>query len=87
MNLKKYAEKNGITLDEAKEKTGLTHWNQTVSEDPGDIGEEVVVESSITSTVVDLKKSSTQERVPPEITKEEVFSIFILGNKSPYWNK
>ncbi len=32
MNLKTYAEKNGYTLDEAKELTGLTHWNSTVPE-------------------------------------------------------
>jgi len=33
MNLKKYAETKGITLDEAKEETGLTHWNQKVVEE------------------------------------------------------
>ncbi len=32
MNLKTYAEKNDYTLDEAKELTGLTHWNSTVPE-------------------------------------------------------
>jgi hypothetical protein len=32
MKLKEYAEKSGITLKEAKEQTGLTHWNQTVPE-------------------------------------------------------
>lgn len=33
MNLKEFAEKAGITLDEAKEVTGLTHWNQAVPEE------------------------------------------------------
>lgn len=32
MNLKEYAEANGISFDEAKKQTGLTHWKQEVPE-------------------------------------------------------
>ena len=32
MNLKEYAEANGMTIAEAKKATGLTHWKQEVVE-------------------------------------------------------
>ena len=33
MNLKTFAEEQGIELSEAKELTGLTHWNKQVPEE------------------------------------------------------
>ena len=80
MNLKTWAEENGKTLEEAKEITGLTHWNQTVPESCDEIPEEP--EEVIEEAVVETK--SKQEG---ELTPEQEFSILILGNKSPYWNK
>lgn len=49
MILKDWAEKNGLTLDEAKLKTGLTHWKQhvvDVVEDVVHVAEVVAEEAS-----------------------------------------
>ena len=89
MNLKTYAEENGITLDEAKKLTGLTHWNQTVPESCDEIPE-VPEEQDISEEVVEKAEPVKEHISPPkdlDLTKEENFSIFILGNKSPHWNK
>ena len=39
MNLKEYADKEGLTLADAKELTGLTHWKQEVAESCDEIAE------------------------------------------------
>jgi len=39
MNLKEWAEQEGITITEAKKLTGLTHWNQTMPESCDEIEE------------------------------------------------
>ena len=85
MNLKTYAEEKGITLDEAKEQTGLTHWNQTVPESCDEIAE-VPEEEEVVEKVEPTKQHISQPK-DLDLTKEENFSIFILGNKSPHWNK
>lgn len=71
MTLKEYAEKEGITLTEAKERTGLTHWKQeVVAEAPANapaeapvveetLEEEVVAEAEeVVATAKDLLKES-----------------------------
>lgn len=102
MTLKEYAEKEGITLDEAKKITGLTHWKQTVPESCDEIPEipESVNLSEVTESVIETEskqeevvkepKPVKQHIIPPkdlDLTDEKNFSIFILGNKSPHWNK
>lgn len=82
MNLKEKAEELGITLTEAKELTGLTHWNQTVPESCDEIPEipEYVI-------IQDEKLVTIETESKQDLTEAEQFSIFILGNKSPYWKK
>lgn len=93
MNLKTYAEENGLTLDEAKELTGLTHWNQQVPESCDEIVADTpdVVDTSDVADAPDAEDEPVVEtkskQEPVELSEEAKFSILILGNKSPHWNK
>lgn len=80
MNLKEYAEQEGISLAEAKERTGLTHWKQDVS-GQGENPVAAPVAKSVSETIF-IETESKQE-----LSEEAKFSIFILGNKSPHWKK
>ena len=62
MNLKEYAEQEGITLAEAKERTGLTHWKQEVP--AGEPVADVVIEVPV------LEESAEQEPVIEEAVAE-----------------
>jgi len=86
MNLKEYAEKAGITLAEAKKQTGLTHWKQEVieTESKQEVAEQVSA-PIIKAPVIETKSKQAEEK--QDLTDPKQFSIFILGNKSPYWNK
>jgi len=87
MNLKTYAEKSGLTLAEAKEQTGLTHWNQSVPEIlEADVEileepESVMMEEP---TVTVIETESKEEVVDPQVIE---LSIRCLGTKSQYWDK
>jgi len=75
MNLKEYAEDKGISLAEAKELTGLTHWKQEVPEscdEIPEIQEDIVIE--------------TESKEAPEVGLEDIaLSIKIHGEGSPCW--
>ena len=77
MNLKEYAQGNGITLEEAKKQTGLTHWKQEVTSVATESAQVVEdVEQAVSLKVVDLA------------SKEEMIgSIKGLGTKSKFWNR
>ena len=83
MNLKTYAEDNGFTLDEAKEITGLTHWNQSVPESCDELQE--VAEDEETISYEEVVEAVPAPAKPTEPSEAEKFSLLILGNKSPYW--
>jgi hypothetical protein len=72
MNLKQFAEEKGISLSEAKEFTGLTHWKQEVPE----LRDEAVVETE--------SKEDQTDGVDPAVVE---LSLRCLGSKSKYWNK
>ena len=76
MNLKTWAEENGYTLAEAKELTGLTHWNQSVPESCCEIpdAEEDVIEME-----------SKQEWDCPVSYRKLFHSIKRRRKRSPYW--
>ena len=85
MNLKEYAEEKGITIKEAKELTGLTHWKQIVPEscdeieevaETVDLGDKIVIETE--------SKQEEFEGVDPKVIE---LSIRCLGTKSQYWKK
>ena len=89
MNLKEYAEQNGMSLADAKELTGLTHWNATVPESCDEIPEvpedEPIIESVSDTTVSEIvieTKSKEECPVSMDILK---LSLAVVGNKSPYW--
>ena len=90
MNLKTWAKENGHTIAEAKEITGLTHWNHTVPESCDEIPEvpeDAVIETidEGEKTVIETKsKEDPAEGVDPEVVE---LSIRCLGTKSQYWNK
>ena len=79
MNLKQYADENNMTIAEAKEATGLNHWNHTVPEEI----EPIVVEKEM-PPLEPIKEKPVDKK---DLTIEANFSIFILGNKSPHWSK
>ena len=74
MNLKEYAEKEGITIKEAKVRTGLTHWKQEVIDAEKQVQEK--------PKEIEAKKEVVQEEVDPAIVE---LSIRCLGSKSKYW--
>ena len=91
MNLKEYADKNGMTLAEAKELTGLNHWNATVPESCDEIPEvpeeepvaPVVADAPVVVSAPVIETESKQEcPVSMDILK---LSLAVVGNKSPYW--
>ncbi len=71
MNLKTWAEENSMSLKEAKEATGLTHWNQKVEE-----------EEWVAKEATEKKPETSQEDV--ELIE---LSCRTMGTKSPYWEK
>jgi len=77
MNLRDKCVEDGITLAEGKEKYGLTHWNQTVVE----------TESKEEVAPVKDEAPAIETESQQDLTDPKQFSIFILGNKSPYWKK
>ena len=93
MILKEWAESKGMSLAEAKEATGLTHWKQTVSE--LEERESVVIETEskqepeqpVVTDVIEIK--SKQEVIVDDgasmDAKEK--SCIGLGVKSPYWSE
>ena len=94
MNLKEYAKQESITLAEAKERTGLTHWNQTVQE--GSVSFEEMVEILDIKPEVEpviekepvIETPSKQEIVIETVSKEDkIKSVRGLGTKSPYWSE
>ena len=84
MNLKEWAEKNGHTLAEAKELTGLTHWKQEVPESCDEIPEvaETVIETKSKEETVTEPKKELQEEHDLKLIE---LSIRGAGVKSPYW--
>ena len=88
MILKDYAKENGLTLPEAKELTGLTHWKQTVPEEVVAVVSEVVevlevvkpVEVAVVKAVLEVVKD-----IASDDTKRK--SVRGLGTKSPYWSE
>jgi len=95
MILKDYAKENGLTLAEAKELTGLTHWKQTVPESCDEIAE--VVEEVIAVAVevaeeikpVEVAVVKAVIEVAEDVISEDVKlkSVRGLGTKSPYWEE
>ncbi len=93
MNLKTYAEKADITLAEAKEQTGLTHWNQTVPEImEADVelietkSQEDPIEELVDAVVETVTKPvETKSKLPPcPCSMEDLaLSILIHGEGSP----
>ena len=91
MNLKEYAEEKGISLSEAKELTGLTHWKQEVQEvvkipSKQEIPEPAYVEPAyIKPVVIKTKSKATVEQARAlrgmigDKTKE--FLVFVNDNK------
>lgn len=77
MNLKTWAKENGKTLAEAKELTGLTHWNQRVPESCDEITE--VPEDTVIET------ESKQEWDCPVSYRKLFHSIKRRRSRSPYW--
>jgi len=68
MNLKEWAEQEGITITEAKERTGLTHWNQTMPESCDEIEEVAETDSFVdgrAGTVINWK--AKEEQVAEEV--------------------
>jgi hypothetical protein len=98
MNLKAYAEQEGLTLKEAKSITGLTHWNQTVTDAPApeSCDELPEIEECDTLTIEELFEEVVDE-APEEIVSDEPIdetspeakkrSVKGLGTKSPYWKE
>ena len=87
MNLKTWAEENGHTLAEAKELTGLTHWNQSVPESCDEIPEveeDVVLPEPVTTTAIETKSKLRMEDCPVG-RRRLINSIQRLGKKSKYW--
>lgn len=100
MILKEYAKQNNITLKEAKSRTGLTHWKQTVPESCDEIAivdEGVELEEcdklSVEELFETLKVGKTiQSNEVIQVIEEAIVSheakkrsVNGLGTKSPYW--
>jgi hypothetical protein len=99
MTLKEYAEDKGITLEEAKKETGLTHWKQEVVADAPSVEapvaeksvEEVVVEEvgDVVASAKDLLKESQDVMkvlMKDGITAEKaLIGIRMIGKKSKYY--
>ena len=92
MNLKTWAKDNGHTLNEAKEITGLDHWNakvpdeliETESKQDTPIADAVV---EVVEEVVDTVAEKVKEVVSSDVSKELIeASVRGAGSKSPYWN-
>ena len=78
MNLKEYAEKSGLTLSEAKEITGLTHWKQPVPDAPvAPSNQEVVREEIVPETA-----HVTPEQDDADVLAEGVALQGLLGQKT-----
>jgi hypothetical protein len=75
MILKEYAKKNDLTLAEAKELTGLTHWKQTVPEEDAEVAQ---------PTPPPAPPKPVEDEVPYEVKRKSVKG---LGERSPYWNE
>lgn len=69
MNLKEYAEEVGISLAEAKEATGLTHWNQPVPmmAEPVKPVEDVFIETESTEEDTLTMEEFVEEVLAPVI--------------------
>lgn len=76
MNLKKYAEIEGISLAKAKELTGLTHWKQEVQEF-------VPSEASESVTVADVIEDVIEIVDDPEVLKQARALQTCIGYKTP----
>lgn len=91
MNLKEYAADKGITLAEAKEKTGLTHWAQKVVQSVSQTNDRNgVTDTSYHSTPPVKAPAITEpeEKTEPNMTGTEAhirLSLRVMVNKSPYW--
>lgn len=78
MNLKEYAEEKGISLAEAKDLTGLTHWKQEVVE-VANIEPKQEIEQP--TPVIE-----TESKEVPTVSIEDIaLSIKIHGQGSPCW--
>lgn len=90
MNTKEFAEARGITLDEAKEITGNTHWNQAVS----DVVEEVVeAVEEVVEEALDFAEDN-QELLEVALslqtgigTKTKAYLRFVLENREELTNE
>jgi len=79
MNVKEYAEEKGISIAEAKELTGLNHWNATIPDAQPEPVAPVIQE---VEPVIETK--SKEEECPVSIDVLHL-SLSVVGNKSPYW--
>lgn len=84
MNLKEYAEQEGITLKEAKERTGLTHWKQEVVETYSPESCDEIPEIPESEDISDLVVETESKQEDLELIE---LSIRGAGEKSPHWNK
>ena len=89
MNLKKYAEENGLSMKDAKELTGLNHWNQTVAVNETESQEEVapIVEEAISEMLVAKAEAVAPKKVVEVSMDYKIKQCRGLGTKSPYWSE
>jgi hypothetical protein len=78
MNLKEYAAEKGISLDEAKTLTGLTHWKQEVMESApvGEVIKPIVIETKSKVTLEEARALRTGVG-----DKTKAFLVFVNDNK------
>ena len=100
MNVKEYAQKEDITIAEAKERTGLNHWNKQIPDEfftVGGVAEpeetEEVAESVSEDPVVVVETEVAEPIIETESKQEDTedlelieLSIRGIGERSPYWH-
>ena len=100
MNVKEYAEKEDITIAEAKDRTGLNHWNKQIPDEffkpqsPVEeevTEEEIVAESIAEDPVVEVETVLPEPEVEEETEEEYDLELIELscrgvGERSPYWH-
>ena len=91
MNLKTWAEENGKTLAEAKEITGLTHWNQEVVVDTPEVAvapEVVEAPAENLSDKLEQTQDLMRELMKDGKTAEKAYTgAKMTGEKSKYFSK
>ena len=81
MNTKEFAEARGITLKEAKEITGNTHWNQEVADVVGDATE--IIEDTVELVEDVVEEVATFIDDNPELLREAIALQTGIGYKTP----